>query len=141
MKYSRSLSGTENSWCGHQQSYNFFPVFANFRTLLATQENQNWLIRSGKISCSWGKTFCLIISKGKIFRADRKKSLYCYLLVSRCQQLCLQHYFGDHEDLYIFSSLFCFSFVINNTKPTSLDCVNSNIYSCILSLLKLHRTF
>ena len=50
------------------------------------------------------------------------------------------HYFGDHEDLYI-SSLFYFTFVIDNAKLTCFDCVNSNIYSCILSFLKLHRTF
>ena len=31
------------------------------------------------------------------------------------------------------SSLFYFSFVIENAKPNCLDCVNSNIYSCILS--------
>ena len=55
--------------------------------------------------------------------------------------LCLQHYFGDHENLYISSSFFYFSFVIDNAKPTCLDCVNSNIYSFILSLLKLHGTF
>ena len=32
-----------------------------------------------------------------------------------------------------------FHFVIDNSKPTCLDCVN--IYSCILSLLKLQGTF
>ena len=53
--------------------------------------------------------------------------------------LDLYHYFGDHEDLYISSSLFYFSFVIDNAKSTSLDCENSNIYSCILSLLKLTK--
>ena len=47
----------------------------------------------------------------------------------------------DHEDLYISSSLFYFNFVIDDAKQTCLDCVNSNIYSCILSLLKLHRIF
>ena len=52
------------------------------------------------------------------------------------QQLYLWLYFGDHKNLCI-SSLFCFSFVIDNAKPTYLDCVNSNIYSCILSLLKV----
>ena len=30
---------------------------------------------------------------------------------------------------------------IDHTKPTCLDCVNSNIYSFMLSLLKLHWTF
>ena len=72
----------------------------------------------------------LIISKGKVFRADRKK----------LQQLYLQHYFGDHKDLYI-SSLFYFNFVIDNAKPTYLDGVNSNICSCIFSLLKFQGTF
>ena len=36
--------------------------------------------------------------------------------------------------------LFYFSFVIDNAKPACLDCVNSNIYSSILSFLKLHRS-
>ena len=44
-------------------------------------------------------------------------------------------------DLYNSSSLFYFSFVIDNAKQTSLDCENSNIYSCILSLLNLHEAF
>ena len=55
--------------------------------------------------------------------------------------LCLQHYFDGHENFYISSSSFYFSFVIDNAKPTYLDCVNSNICSFILSLLKLHGTF
>ena len=42
------------------------------------------------------------------------------------------------DDLYNSSSLFCFSFVIDNAN---LDCENSNIYSCILSLLNLHEAF
>ena len=54
--------------------------------------------------------------------------------------LCLQHYFGDHENLYI-SAFFYFNFLIDNAKSNCLDCVNSNIYSCILSLLKLHVKF
>ena len=33
IKYSRSLPEPENSRCGHQQPYNFFLVFDNFRTL------------------------------------------------------------------------------------------------------------
>ena len=73
IEYSRSLSDPENYWCGHQQSYNFFPISRHF---LITQENENQLIRSRKISCNWENVFFLIISKGKIFIADRKKSLY-----------------------------------------------------------------
>ena len=33
IKYSRSSPDTENYWCGNQQSYNFFLVFVDFRTL------------------------------------------------------------------------------------------------------------
>ena len=33
INYSRSLSDPENSWCGHQQPYNFFSVFTDFQTL------------------------------------------------------------------------------------------------------------
>ena len=57
------------------------------------------------------------------------------------QQLCLWHYFDYPEDLHISSSLFYYRFVIDTAKPTSLVCVNSNIYSCILPLLKLGGTF
>ena len=39
------------------------------------------------------------------------------------------------------SSSFYFSFAIDNAKPTCLNCVNSNIYSWILSFFKLHGTF
>ena len=33
IKYLRSSSDSENYWCGHQHSYNFFLVFVDFRTL------------------------------------------------------------------------------------------------------------
>ena len=72
MKYSRSSLDPGDSCCNHQQPYNFLSFFADFRT---TQENQNQSIRSRKISCNWGKRFS-IISKGKILRADRKKSFH-----------------------------------------------------------------
>ena len=140
IKYSRSFSDHENYWCGHQQPNNFFPIAKYFRII---QEKQNQLIQSRQISCcSCGKKCLSIISKGKVFIADRKNSLCRSLLVNRSVSipLCLQDYFGDHEDLYFSCSLFCFSFVIDNAKPTCLDYVNSNIYSCILLLLKLHGT-
>ena len=58
--------------------------------------------------------------------------------MSRYQQFCLQHYIGHHGTLYFF---FCFSVVIDNAKPICLDCVDCNVCSCILLLLKLHGTF
>ena len=51
--------------------------------------------------------------------------------------LFLYHYFGDHENLYIPSSFFYFSYVIDNAKPACLNCGNNNIYSFILSLLNI----
>ena len=101
----------ENFWCGHEQPYDFFSVFAISRHLLTTQENQSWSIRRGRISCNWGKKL-LIISKAKIFRAALKKSL----LVS----WCLLHYSGDHRDLYISSSLFYLRFVIMWSQHSSI---------------------
>ena len=71
VKYLRSSPDPENYQCGHQQpyiSFRFFPISGHFRI---TQENQNQLIWTKKISCIWGKIFFSIISKGKIFRADR----------------------------------------------------------------------
>ena len=66
IRFSRSSPDPENSRCGHQQPYNFFSVFADFRT---AQENQNCFVQCRRISCNWGKKF-LIISKEKIFIAD-----------------------------------------------------------------------
>ena len=44
------------------------------------------------------------------------------------QYVQLQHFFGDHEDLYISASLFYFSFVINNAKPHWNITLNILIY-------------
>ena len=33
IKYFRSSPDPKNSWCGHQQLYNFFSVFADFQKL------------------------------------------------------------------------------------------------------------
>ena len=54
IKYFRSSPDPKNSWCGYQQRYNFFSVFADFQKL---------------------RLFFFIISKGKIFRAHRRKIL------------------------------------------------------------------
>ena len=54
IEYSRSLSDSENYWCGHQQPYNFFPISEH---LQITQENQNQLIQSEKIAVTGGKKF------------------------------------------------------------------------------------
>ena len=89
--------------------FRFLPISGHLWT---TQENQNWSIQSGRISCNFRKKF-LIISKEKIFRVNRKESL----LIS----WCLQHYFGDLGDSYISSSsLFYFSFVTMWSQPASI---------------------
>ena len=79
IKYSRNSPDLENTRCGHQQPYNFFSVFASFCQTLpgnlgkqksVDSKQKNWLQLVKK------NFFFLIISKGKFFRADRKKSFY-----------------------------------------------------------------
>ena len=67
IKYLRSFPDPENYRCGNQQPHNFFPVFANFRTLPYNSEKQNQLIRSRKIICNWEKCFPLDYLKRKDF--------------------------------------------------------------------------
>ena len=123
----------------HIISFRFLSIFENLR---ATQKSQNRLIWSRKISCNWGKKNFFDYLKRKKFLEPIAKNPYTVVITGEpMSALCLRHYFGYHENLYISCSFFYFSFVINNAKPTCFDCVNSNIYSCILSLLKLHGTF
>ena len=130
IKYSRNsldLKILDMTISSHIISFLFLLISGH---LWITQENQNGLIQSRRISCNWGKNFP-IISKRKDFQSQLKK-----LLISLITGEPVSVIFGDHEDLYI-SYLFCFSFVIDTAKPVCLDLVNSNIYSCILTLLKL----
>ena len=69
IEYSRNLSDPENYWCGHQQPYNFFPIFGHFQI---TQENQNQLIWSEKIAVTGEKIF-LDYLKRKDFYSRSKK--------------------------------------------------------------------
>ena len=71
IKYSRSLSDPDFlgvTISSHVIYFQFLPFFRHLRTTLV---NQNWSIRSKRISSNWDENF----SKGKIFRADQKKSL------------------------------------------------------------------
>ena len=67
IKYCRSSLDPKNSWCGHQQPYNFFPAFPVPGRFWITQENQNQSIRSGKISCNWKICFLLLL----LFQKER----------------------------------------------------------------------
>ena len=53
--------------CSHIIYFRFLSISGH---LWVTQENQNWLNRSRRISCNWRKKFSSI-SKGKIFRAEK----------------------------------------------------------------------
>ena len=114
----------------HIISFCFLPIFAQLRKTKIGRFKAEELAVTGK------KIFDYL--KRKDFWSRSKK--IPILLITAEPVSCLQRYFGDHEDLYI-SFLFHFSLVTDNAKPACLDCVNSNIYSCILSLLKLHRNF
>ena len=72
IEHSRSLTDPENYWRGHQQPYNFFPISGHFPI---TQENENQLIRSRKITCNWEKMFFLDYLKTKDFYSWSKKIL------------------------------------------------------------------
>ena len=71
-KYSRGSPDPENYWCDHQQLYNFFPVFVdsgNFQTNF--RETKIGRFEGEELAVIEEKKF-LIISKGKIFRDNRK---------------------------------------------------------------------
>ena len=73
-------------------------------------------------------------------KADLKKSFFCY----KYWWASISNYVYNtilvmtKIYIYIYFFLFYFIIVIDDVKPTYLDSVNSNIYSCILSLLKLY---
>ena len=90
-----------------------------------------------------------IISIGKVLKADLKKSFFVINTgepVSATMSITLfwlsrryiYIYIYIYIYVYIYFFLFYFIIVIDDVKPTYLDSVNSNIYSCILSLLKLY---
>ena len=106
--------------------------------LRATQENQNRSIRSKRISCNRGENF--LLSQMERFLEPIEKSPYIVNYLWAGVGSYVYSIILVITKIYIPSSLFHFSFVIE-AEPTFLDCMNSNIYSCILSLLKLHKTF
>ena len=118
----------------HVIHFRFLPIF---RHLWTTQENQNRLIRSRRICCNWGENFRS--SQKKIFLEPIGKSPYIVNYLWAGVSNYVYSIILVITKIYISSSLFHFSFNIE-TKPIFLDCVNSNIYRCILSLLKLHET-
>ena len=132
IKYSRSLLDHESSGCGHSQPYKFFSVFADFRTLVDNSVKPKLVDSTQKNFSVTGDRNFQLSPKNRVLEPIEKKSVDCYvystiLVITKSSQ-------------YI-SSLFYFSFIVYNAKPAWLDCVNSNIYIWILSLLKLHRTF
>ena len=81
----RSSLDLESYRCGHPQTYNFFPVFADFRTLPGHTGKWKWLYLKEKNQLLPGDKFS-IISKGMVFRADQKKvliSLFAFFLFGR----------------------------------------------------------
>ena len=91
-------------------------------------------------SCDWGSVFLLVLIdyKGKMFKADRKKLLISLITGEPVPATTAPSWWLRR--LIYFFSLFYFSFAINNARPACRDCVN-NMYSFILSLLKLYGTF
>ena len=77
----RSSLDLESYQCGHPQTYNFFPVFADFRTLPGHTGNENGFIWRKKISCYRGINSRLS-QKEWFLEPIKKKYLFHYLLFS-----------------------------------------------------------
>ena len=115
--------------------FRFLPFSKHLPT---TEENQNWFIGSRTISCNWGETFRLSHKERLLEPISKSPYIVNYLWDGVSNYVC--SIILVIAKIYIYSSLFHFSFVIE-AKPTFLDCVSSNICSCFLSLFKLHETF
>ena len=116
------------SSCNHQQPCDLFSYFAIFQTLVDNWENQNFLIRSRRISFNWGENVQLS-QKERLLEPIKKVLILLinYLLASVSNNV--YSIILVITKIYISSSLFHFSFVIKE-KLTCVDCVNWNIYSC-----------
>ena len=120
---------------GHVIYFRFLPFSKHLPT---TEENQNWFIGSRTISCNWGETFRLSHKERLLEPISKSPYIVNYLWDGVSNYVC--SIILVIAKIYIYSSLFHFSFVIE-AKPPFLDCVSSNICSCFLSLFKLHETF
>ena len=75
----RSSPDPENVWCGHQQPFNFFSVFCRFPdTFRRLRKTFLGGLEAEKLAVT-GEKFFAIISRGNVFRGDRKKSLFHYI--------------------------------------------------------------
>ena len=138
IKYFRSLPNPDFLGVTIRSRVIYFRFLPFSRHLQTTQENQNWSIWSRRISCNWGEKFRLSQKERFLELIEKSPYIVNYLwpgISSYVYSIILVI-----TKIYTSSSLFHFSFVLE-AKATLLDCVNSNIYSCILSLLKLHEAF
>ena len=78
LHFSRSSPDPENYRWDHQGviSFRFLPIFGHFKT---SQENIFRWIGRRKISFNREKVLFAIISRGKAFKGNRKKSLPSYI--------------------------------------------------------------
>ena len=71
------MPDTENSWCGHQQPFNVFPVYLSISAHFgASQEKIFSWIRSRKISCNRGKVFLLFSQEGEFLETIEKNPYF-----------------------------------------------------------------
>ena len=132
IKYSRSPPDPDFVGVTISSHVIYFQFFPFSRHLWTTQENQDCSIRSRRVSCNWGENFRL--SQKERFLEPIEKSPYIVNYLWAGVSSYVYSIILVIIKVYTSSSLFHFSFVIE-MKPTFLDSVNSNIYSCILSLL------
>ena len=108
-------------------------MFFHFPDTCRTRENQNRLIQSRKINYKWTEN--LRLSQKERFLESIKKVLMLLItceLVSTTLSIAL---FWWSQRFKYFSSLFYFSFVIDNMKPTFLNCLNFTIVEVTWNIL------
>ena len=138
IKYSKSFLDPENHQCCHQQQYNFFSIFVDFRTLPDNSGIPKSFDSKQKISCDRVNFFFDYLER-KGFWSRSKKILFFVIITGEpvSATISIALFQWSQRFIYFF---FIFSFVIDNAKLTCLDCVSNNIYSGILLLLNLHGT-
>ena len=138
IKYSRSLPDPDFlgvTISSHVIYFRFLPFFRHLRT---TQVNQNWSIRSKRISSNWDENFW-ISQKEKFLEPIKKKSLLITCeLVSATMFVALFWW----SQRFIFPLLYFTSVLILKRSQFSsiVWTVTSTVTPSILSLLKLHET-
>ena len=118
----------------------FLEVHQALRILRVAISRKIW---SRKISCTYWGSFGKVLKALKARKSSKSWSKKPFLVINTGEPvsatMSVTLFWWSRRFRYFFLSYL--SIVIDNAKPVYLDSVNSNIYSRILSLLKLYGIF